>query len=144
MRFPSTIDNAGSASAVSQLVCDKHLEHSLNFLHFVLFSSMYIFLNFSHFHDGYLPSFSTHSCWIFELAFAVFVVDVANVEPLAFSLSFSLFSLEDRSSLHICYIIVPYTENSESKLIQVNLLGISEPLVSTSSVTFLVALPSLL
>ena len=63
---------------------DKHLKHNFSSFAFCPLSSTFIFLNFSHFHIGCLPSFSAHSRWYFELSLAVFVVDVANVEPLAF------------------------------------------------------------
>ena len=65
---------------------DKHLKHSFSSFAFCPLSSTFIFLNFSHFQIGCLPSFNTHSLWIFWLSLVVFVADVANVEPFAFSL----------------------------------------------------------
>ena len=65
---------------------DKHFEHSFSSFAFCPRSSTFIFLNFSHFHIWCWPSFNTLSRWVFELSFAVFVADVANVEPSAFSL----------------------------------------------------------
>ena len=99
-----------------------------------------MFLNFSHFHIGSLPSFSAHSRWFFELSLAVVVSDVANVEPLPFSLKLdfarSAFGSEDKKQfiLNICCIIEQLTEHSESKLIQVHF-------VFMFSVNVLVALP---
>ena len=51
----------------------------------VLVLSLFVFFS-SHFHSGSLPSFSTHSCWVFELSFAGFLADVVNADPLVFSL----------------------------------------------------------
>ena len=63
---------------------DKTFEAQPQFFRF-LTSSTLIFLNFSHFHIGCLPSFSAHSRCLLKLSFTAFVADVANVEALAFS-----------------------------------------------------------